>query len=135
MLPFLRINVDFFTPLKSKKTRLHRGQILAAAVKASRLNKEKVAVKAGYSRSSYYKHIVNADLDFHILIAYGKAISHDFTEEFPEMPKYILEDPEETYSKTITIEEAIRQRDQWKDKYLDLLEKYNRLIEERMEKK
>ena len=94
-----------------------------------------MAVKAKYSRSSYYKHIADPELDFHILAAYGKAIGHDFTEEFPEMPKYILEDPEETYSKTITPEELTRQRDHWKDKYLDLLEKYNRLIEERMEKK
>jgi hypothetical protein len=92
-------------------------------------------MRANYSRSSYYKHISNPDLDFHILIAYGKAIGHDFTEEFPEMPKYVLEDPEETYSKPLTLDEAIRQRDQWKDKYLDLLEKYNRMIEERMEKK
>ena len=123
------------TPLKSKRTRLHRGQVLASVVNALRLKKEKVAIKAGYSRSSYYKHILNPDLDFHILIAYGRAMQHDFTEEFPEMPKYLLEDPEENYGKTPTLEEATRQRDHWKDKYLELLEKYNRLIEERMEKK
>jgi len=118
-----------------KKPRLHRGRILAAAVEATGLNKETVAIKAGYSRSSYYKHIDNVDLDFYILMAYGKAIKHDFTEELPEMPKYLLEDPEETYTRPVSIEEAIRQRDQWKDKYLELLEKYNRLIEEKIEKK
>lgn len=106
-----------------------------AAVEATGLNKEKVAVKAGYSRSSYYKHIENADLDYYILMAYGKAIKHDFTEELPEMPKYLLEDPEEIYTKPVSIDEAIRQRDQWKDKYLELLEKYNKLIEEKIEKK
>jgi len=118
-----------------KKSRLHRGRILAAAVEATGLNKETVAIKAGYSRSSYYKHIDNVDLDFYILMAYGKAIKHDFTEELPEMPKYLLEDPEESYTKPVSIEEAIRQRDLWKDKYLELLEKYNRLIEEKIEKK
>ena len=123
------------TPLKSKKTKLHRGKILAIAVKQSRYTKEKAAQRAEYSRSSYYKHIANPDLDFDILMRYGKAISHDFTEEFPEMPKYLLEDPQETYNKPVTVEELIRERDYWKDKYLDLLEKYNRLIEERMEKK
>jgi len=118
-------------PLKNKKTKLHRGQILATAVESTGLNKEEVASKAGYSRSSYYKHIENADLEFHILIAYGKAIRHDFTEEFPEMPKYVIEDPEESYGKTLTLEEAIRQRDIWKDKYIELLEKYNQMIERR----
>ena len=108
---------------------------MATAVEATGLNKEDVAMKAGYSRSSYYKHIDNPNLEFHILMAYGKAIKHDFTEEFPEMPKYLLEDPEVDYGNKITLEEAIRQRDQWKDKYLEILEKYNRLIEERMDKK
>ena len=68
-------------------------------------------------------------------MAYGKAIKHDFTEEFPEMPKYVVEDPDQDYGKKLTLEEAIRQRDQWKDKYLELLEKYNRLIEEKIVKR
>lgn len=118
-----------------KKTRLNRGQILAAAVEASNLSKEDVAAKAGYSRSAYYKHIENPNLDYHILIAYGKAIGHDFTEEFPDMPKYLLEEPDEGYGKPKNLEEALRFLEQWKNKYLELLEKYNRLIEERMEKK
>lgn len=122
-------------PVKSKKTKLDRGQVLATAVEATGLNKQKVAVKAGYSRSSYYKHIREPLLGYHILIAYGRAIKHDFTEEFPDMPKYVLEDPEENYGKPVSIEEVTRQRDQWKDKYLELLERYNYLIEQRIGKK
>jgi hypothetical protein len=117
--------------VKSKKTKVHRGQLLAAAVEASRLNKEEVAEKAGYSRSAYYKHIDNRDLEYHILMAYGKALGHDFTEDLPEMPKYLLEEPDEGYNKPFNLEEAIRQRDLWKDKYIELLEKYNKLIESR----
>ena len=123
------------TLLKSKKTKLHRGKILSAAVKQSRYTKVKAAHRANYSRSSYYKHIADPDLDFDILARYGKAIGYDFTEEFPEMPKYILEDPQESYPKPLTIEQLIRDRDHWKDKYVELLERYNRQIEERMEKK
>ena len=115
-----------------KRTKLNRGQLLAAAVEASGLNKEEAAKKAGYTRSAYYKHIENPNLSYHILIAYGKAIKHDFTEEFPDMPKYVLEDPETAYGQPKTIEEAARISDLWKNKYLELLEKYNRLIEERI---
>lgn len=118
-----------------RKIRLHHGLILAAAVEATGLNKETVAVKAGYSRSGYYKHIKKSDLGFHILIAYGKAIKHDFTEELPNMPKYIVEDLPEPYSKTISAEEAIRQRDIWRDRYFELMVKYNKLIEEKIDKK
>ena len=132
---FLHIVVNFFTTVSGKKTRLNRGQILAAVVEASGLNKEEAANKAGYSRSAYYKHVENPNLDYHILIAYGRALRHDFTDEFPDMPKYILEEPEEIYGKPKTVEEAIRIAEQWKNKYLDLLEKYNKMIEERIQKK
>ena len=112
--------------------KLNRGQILATAVEASGINKEKVARRAGFSRSAYYKHVANPNLSYHILIEYGKAIQHDFTEEFPDMPKYVLEDPESKYGNPLTIEQAIKQRDQWKDKFYDLLEKYNTLMEEKL---
>ena len=125
----------FLPSVTKKKTRLNRGQVLAAAVQASGLGKEEAARKAGYTRSAYYKHIENPNLDDHILIAYGKAIKYDFTAEFPEMPKYVLEEPEEAYGKPKSIEEAIKMIELWKHKYLELLEKYNGLIEERMERK
>lgn len=118
-----------------KKTKLNRGQVLAAAVEASGLGKEEVANKAGYTRSAYYKHIENPNLDYHILISYGRAIRYDFTEEFPDMPKYMMEEPDEVYGKPKTLEEAMKLTDIWKNKYLELLEKYNRLIEEKMNRK
>jgi len=121
--------------VRRKKTKLNRGQVLAAAVEASGLGKEEAARRAGYTRSAYYKHIENPNLDDHILIAYGKAIKYDFTEEFPGMPKYMMEEPEEVYGRPKTMEEANKIIDLWKNKYLELLEKYNRLIEDRMEKK
>lgn len=115
----------------AKQKNIHRGQLLHAAVEATRLNKEEVAQKAGYSRSAYYKHILDKNLPYHILAAYGKAIRYDFTEDLPEMPKYVLEDPQEKYGDNVTLEEAIKQRDQWREKYYELMEKYNKLIEER----
>jgi predicted RNase H-like HicB family nuclease len=121
--------------VKSKRTKLNRGQILATVVEATGLNKEDIANKAGYSRSAYYKHIENPTLDYHIMIAYGKAIRYDFTEEFPDMPKYIMEEPENNFNKPATLEDALQLVERWKDKYLELLEKYNQIIEERFLKK
>ncbi|RYY62234.1 MAG: hypothetical protein EOO05_03530 [Chitinophagaceae bacterium] len=119
--------------MTKKKTKLNRGQVLSSVVESTRINKEKVAVKAGYSRSSYYKHISNPDLDFHILTAYGKAIQYDFTEQFPDMPKYMVYDPEENYDAPKSLDDALKQRDSWKDKYYDLLEKYNSMMEEKLQ--
>ncbi|MGV3528116.1 MAG: hypothetical protein ACO1OO_04405 [Flavisolibacter sp.] len=118
--------------MRKVRNDIDRGQILKNAVDASRLSKELVARKAGYTRTSYYKHIADPDLPFHILAAYGKAIRHDFTQELADMPKYLLEDPSENYDKEMSLTEAIKQIDYWKGKYIDLLEKYNDMIEEKM---
>jgi len=134
MYLFLYTDLNFFTPVTNKRIKLDRGQILATAVETTGLNKKDVANKAGYTRSAYYKHKENPNLDYRILTAYGKAIKYDFTEEFPDMPKYVLEEPEEAYGKPKTLEEANRLMEQWKNKYLELLEKHNRLIEERIRK-
>lgn len=121
--------------MKKKKTDIHRGLVLKNAVDITGLNKEIVAEKAGYTRASYYKHIQEPSLPFHILIAYGRSINYDFTEDLPEMPKYLLQEHDAGYEKNLTADQAIKQIHYWKDKYLDLLEKYNRLIEERVGKK
>src|SRR6185436_21189543 len=97
MYLFIYIVLGFFIPVTVNNSRLHRGQVLAIAVERSGMGKEEAAKKAGYSRSAYYKHIENPDLSYYILIDYGKAIRHDFTEEFPDMPKYLVEEPEEIY--------------------------------------
>lgn len=115
-----------------RKNKLNRGQVLKTAVETSRYKIGEATKRAGYSRNAYYKHIEDPDLDYHILILYGKAIMHDFTEEFPDMPKYLLSDPDETYKKPQTLEEAIKVLDQWRERYYELMDKYNRMIEEKV---
>lgn len=112
--------------MKKGRTNIHRGQLLEDAVKASGLKKEKVAIKAGYQRTSYYKHIKEPDLAYHILTAYGRAIRYDFTEVLPEMPKYMIQEPEDTYE--LTPEESRKQIDYWRNKYIDLMERYTQLV-------
>jgi hypothetical protein len=122
------------TPLKKSKTHIHRGHILKDAVEATRFKKEEIAAKAGYTRSSYYKHIQDAELPYHILASYGKALKIDFTDELPEMPKYIIEEQDTVYTQGMTIGDLQKQIEYWKDKYIELLEKYNKLIEEKRSK-
>jgi len=102
----------------------HRGEVLNRVVTRLKVNKTKLAERIGYDRTTYYSHIKKEDLDFAILWAYGKAIPYDFTREFPEMETYILEDNKEIRN----FEEMKTDRDKWREKYYDLLEKYNTLL-------
>lgn len=116
--------------MKKKLNHIHRGQVLQAVVEATRFNKEEVAEKAGYTRSSYYKHINDPDLPYSTLIKYGRALNYDFKADIPDMPEYMMEEPVEDYDKELTFEEAKRSIEYWKNKYIDLLERYNGVMEE-----
>ena len=90
-----------------------------------------VAQRAGYKRVTYYLHRKTEDLSLDILAKYSRAIGHDFSEEIPGMKHFIVEDEGVIYhNEPSTIEEAIKQRNEWKEKYYALMEKYHKYIEE-----
>ncbi len=126
---FFDSSVYFFTFLKTKKKYIHRGEILAAAVKKRSIRIVNLAKRMGISRGTYYNHIEDPDLSLDLLEQYGKVLNYDFTEDVTGMQKYSTDDPVEPYNEPKNMEEAIRQRDywrkksdHWKDKYIELLE-------------
>ena len=110
---------------------MHRGQVLKKAVKESGIPVTTLIRRVHYSRTSYYNHIDNKDLSLDIIAQYGKALGIDFSVNFPQL-KHV----ENFINKTpLNIEDAISEINYWKDKYYELLEKYNFSIEERLPKK
>lgn len=91
---------------------------------------ERVAHRAGHNRCSYYLHIKRSGLSPTILFKYGKAIGRDFYKDIPDLLQFRADEPDIPYAgKTLTAEEAIRQSDEWKDKYYESLEKHVRLVD------
>ena len=119
--------------MDTKKTHIHRGEILDAVARRSEFPITQVAKKARFSRGSYYNHIRDPDLPFEILERYGAVLKHDFTADIPKMPKYDLENTTATRTTPTNLEEALLDRDYWRDKYVTLLEQ-NRTLMERYHK-
>ncbi len=109
------------------------GEVLLQYVLESGMTRIALAKKAGYSKSAYNTHIKKRVLSLDILLKYGKALRHDFLTDFPHLIGNMLGEPAvdfDSLSTATTIEEAARQRDVWKTKYFELLEKYHQLKEE-----
>ena len=109
-----------------RKKQLHRGEIVQRIAEASELSIIKIIKKAGYkSTTSYYRHVQMADLSLEIVHKYGEALKHDFSLEIPEIKEvdWLVES-----GNPKTIQEAIRERDYWRDKYYSVLEKNNELL-------
>lgn len=78
------------------------------------------------SRTTYYNHINNKDLSIDIIAKYGRAIGYNFSSEFPEIRRA------EAFINTKepkTFEEAMTERNIWREKYYEVLEKYNNCME------
>lgn len=112
--------------------RPHRGKVLADAYKKSDLSIAQLTRRAGYSRGSYYNHIVQQDLSYAILLSYGKALGYDFSIDLPEMIPHIITEPDPDY---LSVDDLRKEREMYKNKYMALLEKYQDLIERNNEKK
>lgn len=101
---------------------MHRGQVLERVVKQSSLSIKDIIARMSISRTTYYNHINNKDLSIDIIAKYGRAIGYNFSAEFPDIKRA------EAFIKTRepeTFDDAMLERNMWREKYYEVLEKYN----------
>ena len=107
----------------------HKGEILEKAIRESGHSITKLAQKMGKSRRWMYQIFDSANVPIDYIIDIGTIIHHDFTDEIKGIKIYSdidrsLTSREMTYSRGVNSTEV----DFWKEKYMDLLERYNELL-------
>ena len=107
----------------------HKGQILERVVRRRHGNITELAELVGYDRQTIYRHFKDSDLSDVIILKYAKALQYDFRLEFPELMSYSshVAEPLSEYT-PLTVADAMKEIDRWKNKYIDLLEKHNDLL-------
>lgn len=107
----------------------HKGEILEKAVRDSGMPLTKLTLRLKKSRRWIYNAFENPNVSIDYILEIGKIIHHDFSDDIIELKKYRnmtvamqLEDNSSDSESSNTIEF-------WKNKYLNLLEKYNLLLE------
>ncbi|WP_293883545.1 hypothetical protein [Sphingobacterium sp. UBA1498] len=113
--------------------KIHRGLILHKAAKRNKKSITQIAKDAGVDQSTFYYHKDQEDLPFDILYKYAVAMDYFFSAELPEFTEWLKENRldvqnEETH---LSIENLVKERDYWKDRYYSLLEEHNKLIKEK----
>jgi hypothetical protein len=107
---------------------VHRGEILKKAVAESGYPISKLAKRLGKSRKWVYLQFENPTVQLDYLLQIGKIIHFDFSKNFLEFSGYNV------FEKTRFVSEADNTYldhdvTYWRNKYIELLEKYNRLLE------
>lgn len=105
----------------------HNGEIVEKIVRRSGMSLSEVARKAKVNRRSIYNWFQQPRLNVEIIKKIGCILNHDFSSEFPE---YSLLKRSHEYDAKPEPDLSY-----WKNKYIDLLEKYNKLLDTRTYKR
>ena len=111
---------------------LHYGQIVEKIVRRNGHSISDVARLANVNRRSVYNWFNQRQLKPEIIYRIGCVINHDFSEELPEL--FTPEDFQKGFKRTsflngVSYETEVSENKQvWKDKYIELLERYNNLL-------
>lgn len=111
----------------------HRGEIVEKAVRETGYSITRLAAKLGKSRRWMYYAFENPALSLDTIYEIGSIIRYDFAHDLNQLRKSInavgeAEEPVAQYSEKNTAE-------YWKDRYLNILEKYNDLLANQKTKK
>jgi transcriptional regulator with XRE-family HTH domain len=108
---------------------MHYGQIVEQIIRRKGYSISELARLTKVNRRSVYNWFNQKQLKPEIIFRIGTVVNYDFSAEFPGLF------PNEDFSKSNsfvvynTPENATEaNRSYWKDKYIDLLEKYNQLL-------
>ena len=103
----------------------HRGEIVEKAIRQSGYSLSKVAERLGKSRRWIYNAFENPALPLDYIYAIGRIIHYDFSSEIPvgTVSTSLLQEP------PLTMNPPSDDHERWKEKYYELLERYNALLE------
>lgn len=108
----------------------HYGHIIEKTIRRNGYSISELARLTNVNRRSIYNWFSQPNLKPEIIYRIGCALKHDFSEEFPEL--FSEDDFQKVISpeKNLTEEpfeiEEEKSSNYWKDKYIHILEEYNR---------
>ncbi len=108
----------------------HKGEIIEKVIRASGFPITKLAKKLGKSRKWVYLQFENSNVSIDHILEIGAIIHHDFSNDIKELKKYrILQEIQSAKQSETSYKSKLAEIEVWKNKYLELLEKYNHLLE------
>lgn len=112
----------------------HHGQVIEKVVRRNGHSISDVARLTNVNRRSVYNWFNQQQLKPEIIFRIGCVINHDFSVELPQL--FTPEDFEKGFKRRSFVGRTMESDDlynkhYWKDKYIDLLERYNTLLADR----
>lgn len=109
----------------------HRGKKVAAVVRSHNITIVQLSEKLGKNRNTLYNWFNDVELPLSKIKLIGKAIDHDFKEEFPYLFEEfgLVNDPQTSYSQENStrreLNELYKKYSKLLEAYMDLNERFN----------
>lgn len=112
-----------------------RGAIVEQVVRKSGVKLTTIRDRLKINYGTIYNWFSYPQLEWEHIERIGRVIGHDFRVEFPDMPVYlevkeeteVVGEPKEDYGYD-PLKRQVKETDMWRNKYIQLLEKYNELL-------
>ncbi|MEP1891541.1 MAG: hypothetical protein ABJH57_20670 [Cyclobacteriaceae bacterium] len=115
---------------------INRGEVLKEQLhkfsNATGVSLTRISKQAGYDQSTMYRHFAKPDLSDHIILKYGRVVDIDFSKLIPDMKEINMVVMEEKGAYSNNDEVSVKVA-YWRDKYIDLLEKHNKMLIDRLD--
>ena len=107
----------------------HKGEIIEKAIRESGFSITRLASRMGKSRRWVYQIFESRTVPVDYILAIGKIIHHDFTEDIKELKTYKVSMAKQMMNEPVqAFGNEKEEVEYWKNKYLAVLEKYNDLL-------
>ncbi len=107
----------------------HKGEIIEKAVRQSGYSITKLAKKLGKSVRWMYYMFESSNVSIDYILEIGEILHHDFSNDIKELKKYKgLYEIQAVKELETTYLSKQEEQEYWKNKYLSLLEKHNKLL-------
>lgn len=114
----------------------HHGKIIERVVRRTNMSLSELSKYMGVNRRSIYNWFNLPQIKPEVVYRLGRVIQHDFSHEFPEFfsSEDFKTDGDQNNRFTLQQAEAHAGDEEfWKNKYIDLLEKFNRSMLQQMD--
>ena len=112
---------------------IHKGQIIEKAVRTSGFSVTELAKRLKKSRRYVYNVFEKQDVSTDVLVQIGKIIHYDFSIDLKDLMPLRYDLNGNSFSGGDNHKSGNGNAEFWKNKYLDVLEKYNSLLAEKVE--
>jgi len=116
---------------------IHRGEIVEEAIKESGISKTLIAKRLNIARNTLNNRLDEMNLDWEFIIEVGRVIREDIINtRFSDKTASTVKQAREKYITTneddnTELEKCRDELDKYKTRYINLLEDYNRLLQEK----